>query len=706
MNPFTGTDDQHRAAEALERFLTNDDQVFVLTGYAGTGKTWLIGQLTAYLSMAGVPSVLLAPTGRASRVLSNKTQRPASTIHRAIYHFDTFTIEKQSDLMVYIFSLRENEDSLGTVYIVDEASMVSDRFSQGEHLRFGSGRLLSDLIAHVRPGADTGRRIIFVGDPAQLPPVGSTASPALDPVFLQSEFSLNVAATALTQVVRQAHDSGILVAATVLRERIAQQYYGNFPMLIDDRDVRRKRPLDVIDAYLAATTQEEGSCIVVAHSNRQVRIYNDAIRARLFPDHAALQQGDKLLVVHNSCFNGIVLFNGDIVTAADVDAAGPVRRIPVNTPTKGQRSISWVDVQFRRVSLLVPGMDTPTDHFIFEPLLHSEERDLTTLEAAALFVDFAIRHEDLRRGTPEFTLALKEDPYFNCLHVKYGYAVTGHKAQGGEWQTVFADLSTAMGTATEDFYRWAYTAVSRARRTLHIINHPTTGFMKDTPVDEEREGTDGAAAPPAIPSDEPMIPASTNNGPSSSAQVLPSASNPQDALSTVILRALDTDSTLVVNIEHKQYSAHVRALRDHQFAFVLVHYNKEHGITKVEPKPGSNAELAGAVTLLLAPLQGTIFWTTHGDSCDADSGNDASTPWFADLDAHLRRQLGTTAINIERRVECSQYHVQYHFRCDGVRCMMNFFFNGKGVCTSTTDNARDKDATDLVSSIKTRLNLQ
>lgn len=449
--------------------LASSPSVALLTGAAGTGKTTLVKQFVENLTAAGISCVLLAPTGRAAKVLRERTGHDAQTIHRHIYEAvalpECADANGNPNTFKWIFGLKTNLADARTVYVVDEGSMVSDTFTEEERFRFGSGHLLSDLIAFIDLKATNNeRKLLIVGDPCQLPPVNSPNSPALSVGYLREKFGVDVAEHKLDTVHRQRGGSGILKNAIALRDAIQARRYTSFGIETAD-DVTGLISDNFLPAYMQATGgKASGKAVVVVYSNRLALTYNVMIRARFFPGRPTVQPGDLLQVVKNKySTNQPDLMNGDFVHVLTVSASVETQSADLgkNRPT--------VHLHFRRATILPASEDVPMDVMLLDDLLGADVPGLTEDQLDALYVNFKIRHLRLKPGTDEFFEAYRNDPYVNAVRVKYGYAMTCHKAQGGEWDTVFVDYRHS-GSQAEDFFRWAYTATTRAKAMLYTLN--------------------------------------------------------------------------------------------------------------------------------------------------------------------------------------------------------------------------------------------
>ncbi|NLA11701.1 MAG: AAA family ATPase, partial [Firmicutes bacterium] len=471
------THSQAEAVSKLGTFLAGDTPLFLLKGYAGTGKTFLIKVLASYFDHIGREFYLMAPTGRAGKVLRENTDFPAYTIHKSIYDFTNLKEyqyeEKDGDETYrFFFDLSTETHNTDTVFILDEASMISDKYNDNEFLRFGSGHLLADLLHFATPGPGLKRKIIFVGDSAQLPPVNMTTSPALNKEYLKDHYNLEAEEYLLTDVVRQKKNSGILANATRLRNSILHGTYNQFKIDTGYPDVTLLPVEDIIDTYRAKFGQKvDENSVIIAYSNSKVRHYNQMMRAFLFPDRKNIVPGDRVLVVKNNYNYPVEIFNGDFSFIKAVSDQPETHQIPLYKLKQKET----IELTFRDIVIEFRSQDQKPTRFsckMIENLLFSPSRDLSNDEKKALYIDFKIRHPKLKPGDPLFAEVLKKDPYFNCLFLKFGYAVTCHKAQGGEWENAFVDFHANTGYQTEGYYRWAYTAMTRGKKYLFAVNPP------------------------------------------------------------------------------------------------------------------------------------------------------------------------------------------------------------------------------------------
>ena len=448
---------QARLFRDVAAFVTCDDaDILVVNGYAGTGKTTALSAVIAALKDVGTPSVLLAPTGRAAKVFAGISRRPAFTIHKHIYRQKGVGSDGYGQ-----FSLSPNK-AKGTLFVVDEVSLIGIEAAQGQGTAaFGTGNLLSDLIEFVRNGADC--RLILVGDAAQLPPVGLEASPALSRPFMDGFGGVRY--SELTSVVRQAADSGILRGATQLREMIAgsggDELFSGWRLdLSGADDVERIGGGELIEALTDAYGRygEDGT-VVLCRSNKRAIRYNLGIRSTVQYKEERLVRGDALMIVKN-CYQFVedvpgmdYIANGDI--AKLVRIGGFEDRYGLHFATATLRFPDYDDVDVTAKVCL----DT----------LESEAASLTYEQQNALYQGVSADYAD--KGTKKkIWEAVREDPYFNALQLKYAEAITCHKSQGGQWDCVFIDCPFWQDEQTLDDLKWLYTALTRAVRKVYLVN--------------------------------------------------------------------------------------------------------------------------------------------------------------------------------------------------------------------------------------------
>lgn len=452
---YQPTEEQEKAIECIADFLfkPENDTLLLLKGYAGTGKTTLIGAVVRTLSEMRAGYVLMASTGRAAKVFSLYSGFSAYTIHKKIYRQKSFSNDLDN------FSLNDNLHK-NTLFIVDEASMISNDGLTGAS--FGSGRLLDDLIEYVYAGQ--GCRLLIIGDDAQLPPVGEDESPALSAEVL-SGYGLDVTECILTEVIRYSGRNGILSNATMLRERMAADDIYDLPVLSlkgyeDISSIPGSELIEAINSSYNEVGMDE--TMVICRSNKRAYLYNKGIRNTILYREEELSTGDILMIAKNNyhwtadCKEMDFIANGDIAV---------VRRV--------RRTQEMYGFRFADVVLSFPDHnDIEFELKILLDTLHSDYPSLSKEDSDRLFNAVMEDYSDIT-NKKERMKKLKEDSFYNALQVKYAYAVTCHKAQGGQWKRIFIDQGyITEDTFTPDYYRWLYTALTRASEKLYLVNWP------------------------------------------------------------------------------------------------------------------------------------------------------------------------------------------------------------------------------------------
>ena len=448
--PFEPTEQQSVLINELADFLTSvqREKVFLLKGYAGTGKTSVVGALVKAILELKQKTFLLAPTGRAAKVLSSYSGFPAFTIHKKIY--------RQKSLGDFRFGLADNLHT-DTIFIVDEASMIANRGGENE---FGSGFLLDDLISYVYQG--DGCSLILLGDTAQLPPVSEEESPALNKLVLEG-FGLQCEEFLLTNVVRQALESGILYNATLLRQALADELTSAMPKLkiTGFKDIQPLSGTDLIDevqrSYDGAGVQDT---IIITRSNYRTNIYNNGIRGRVMMKEEEICNGDLLMITRNNYFWNKPYKEIEFIANGDIVEVVRVRK-------------SREMYGFRFVDLTLKSLDFnwEIDARIWLDCLQSENPAQTSELNKKLFAAVEEDYADITIKRERYK-QMFENEYLNALQVKFAYAVTCHKAQGGQWKKVFVDMGMSPDTLIDrSYYRWLYTALTRATENVFLVNY-------------------------------------------------------------------------------------------------------------------------------------------------------------------------------------------------------------------------------------------
>jgi len=448
--PFQPNKGQKELLDKLAVFMLNpavDKPLFLLRGYAGTGKTSVVAALVKTLRQLDRQVVLLAPTGRAAKVLASHAGENAHTIHKQIY--------RQARLGEESFGIATNNFQ-HTLFIVDEASMISN---QREYSQFGTGCLLDDLLQYIYSGTDC--LAVFVGDDAQLPPVGQTDSAALNADYLRG-YGLQVTEHVLTEVARQALESGILSNATNIRQLLCDNNCFSIPYINVYKDVVALNGMDLSEeidrAYREVGVEDT---MIITRTNKRMTLYNQAIRARVLYKEDLLTNGDRLMVVRNNYFatrqyDGIdFLANGDIFE---------VKRVRHQHELYG--------FQFAEVSLLSVDYEWEIDTLLWLDTLLADSQEGVYQMQQTLLERILEDYPELKSKKEQWKM-LRENRYFNALQAKHAYAVTCHKAQGGQWKRVFVDQGMINDDMLgKDYYRWLYTALTRASEKLYLVNYP------------------------------------------------------------------------------------------------------------------------------------------------------------------------------------------------------------------------------------------
>ncbi len=456
--------EQKEVFKAIQKFLGHPAaDTFILKGYAGTGKTFLMQHLANWLTENERGFTLLASTGRAATVLRGKTGFSAKTVHGELYHFSKVNgidetlahdapIDKHGQMTLQ-FTLRQ-PDNKNQVYIVDEASMLSSEMTADDYFAsFGSGLLLTDLFEAIG-----NNKIIFVGDPCQLPPVKQNISPALDMDWLAQQRRTAIAMT-LTKIERTKADNDILKLAQAIRDMSLETILPKYPKLParNKNNITLYRSNEFLFNKYLETFKAVGSegTLAIARSNKKVQEINTAMREALYHESdKPLQIGEVLLVIQNNY--AVPLTNGDFVMVREL----------------GETKIQ-AGLYFQHIKVKATASGTEFELLISLDILYKKQTNFSAEQTKALMVDFhkRMRNKDIKANTRKYKEAMMEDEYLNCLRATYGYAVTCHKSQGGEWNEVFLFLESSMYSMPgPELCRWWYTAVTRAKKELNLVN--------------------------------------------------------------------------------------------------------------------------------------------------------------------------------------------------------------------------------------------
>lgn len=457
------TEGQSTVLRHLAAFLLSqkENPTYILRGYAGTGKTTLVTTLVKTLPRIGMKCVLMAPTGRAAKVMNNYTKEYASTIHKRIYQVATYP-----DGSILI-GKAENKYK-NALFIVDEASMI------GEQRDFGNSSLLDDLLSYVFSGENC--KLLLIGDAAQLPPVGCENSPALDIEYLRNEFPVTIATYELTEVMRQALESGILFNATRLRQLLSECNYSyDLPIfeINSFRDTIRIAP-DTFEEllYQAYDSEHNNDNVIICKSNKRANLFNQAIRSRILNIEGEIATGDRLMVVKNNYFWADGEQNISFIANGDMAEIQKIRHY------EEMYGFSFADVELSFLDYPeAPNLEVK----IILDALNSESASLTEEETTKLHHAIEEDYMDIPNRRERYK-EMKKNPWFNALQVKFAYALTCHKTQGGQWKNVFIDSSFNIKDELEiEDLRWLYTAITRAQEKLYFVNFKDE-FFKESAI--------------------------------------------------------------------------------------------------------------------------------------------------------------------------------------------------------------------------------
>ncbi|MDR2292873.1 MAG: AAA family ATPase [Prevotellaceae bacterium] len=466
---ITLTKGQERAIKELKKFFYSDTaKIFIIKGYAGTGKTTLIKEIINWLGTMEAIAVLLASTGRASKILSNITEYPTKTIHGEIYRFNDFNqdlesiaetrelqkIDKTGQLyLTFGLCKVDRTNKKEYFYIIDESSMIGEKQEKDvKQALFGSGQLLVDLLQY-----DPYGKFIFVGDVCQLPPINETFSPALSANHFRWRYAVEAHEIELTEIVRQKKDNDIIGVSQKIRALYAsppQTEWAKFPLRGRKNIKIFPSQVSMLSDYVQRMKRNGyNNTTLICRSNKNCNTLTSLIRPSLGLTQTTLQKGDLLLVTQNNYISG--LMNGDLVEVIDVG----IRH------RRAQLTFLHVEVKELNTQKVY-------SQLLIEDILYHGKINLTQEQQKELFVDYYYRmkEKEIKQSSETFRNAMWTDMYLNALRTVYGFALTCHKAQGGEWDHVYLDLSRMYSTPAS--YQWLYTAITRAKIQLYVAENP------------------------------------------------------------------------------------------------------------------------------------------------------------------------------------------------------------------------------------------
>lgn len=668
------TSGQSSLLDELNKFLSDNSTCFLLKGFAGAGKTFMMKGLISFLTETKRSFIITAPTGRAAKVIAQKTKHKAYTIHKTIYSrkdLKEFKVKDEdgTESFKFYYELKNNEDANNTIYIIDEASMLSNVYSEGEFFRFGSGYLLKDLIKYINCDSnDHNKKIIFIGDNAQLPPINMNFSPALDGNYLRENCNLNSSEFELTEVVRQKAESGILHNATKLRNSLKTNIFYQLDIETSYKDINKTKHEELLSKYLQACKNKiDEETIIIAYSNSSVKEYNDFVRNHFFPNQNTITTNDKIILVNNNYnYPQMELLNGDFGIVKEVSSSNEIRTIKLKQKNRKNEIVDiYIPLTFRNVTITFTDEEFKKHDIeckIIENLLYSHHRDLSSDELKAIYIDFKIRNPNLNAGTKQFKDAIISDVYFNALRIKFGYAVTCHKAQGGEWKNTFINCKTSMGYFNSSYFRWLYTSITRAKEYLFTIDEPHFSIASNI-------------QPPKIENIKPREDILALNTEIAEIELPFDFSNQTNFVKHIYLtirECLKDENINISDIRRTSYLEHYTFSQGNEIAILKIHYNGQNKITRIE-KPANSTEFIEIVYSKLAILQNKTIIIAEPEITETEfEFEQAFQKEFYD---NLKTKLEPFNFQIAK-IEHKQYHEIYEINKNGFTATYKFWYDG------------------------------
>jgi hypothetical protein len=671
------TQSQQTLVTELGDFLNNKNKnIFLLKGYAGTGKTFITKGLTEYLTTIGRKFVLAAPTGKAAKVIQEKTKSDAFTIHKTIYSdkdLKEYKVNDDDRTYKFYFDLRVNENPDDTIYIIDEASMISNVYNEMEFLRFGSGFLLNDFMSFINIDQnDHNKKVIFIGDNAQLPPIGMNFSPALNDSYLKENYGLTVEEFELTEVVRQENESGILLNSIKLRKSLESKIFNQIKIDTTYRDVKHIDHDKFIQKYIELTDKKVSKdTMVIAYTNSSVKDYNQSIRQLFFNDIETIHVNDKVMILSNSSFYEVYLSNGDFGLVKNILSETETKTITLKRKNEDTNIVEEIKVNlhFRDIEIIVKDInDSPKliKCKVIENLLFSEKASLSSDENKALYLDFVFRNQNLKPNTNEFKNQIKSDPYFNALKIKFGYAITCHKAQGSEWKNVILNCRFNENVLSESYFRWLYTAITRASENLYTIDEPQVGvFDKISATHIHMEH---------------IVDHSINNQLKSSED---NTFNISDSFLLSIYQKINAIVSLsnikIIHLQHNPYQEIYTFEKYNEQLRCIIYYNSQNIITNINTI--ETTKFTAELQNILSPLKNHAIVTTVSSEFSFDE------EFLADYYNTVSNILKELNINISY-VNHMPYRERYTFLRGEEIAIIDFVYNGQGQFTSISPSKK------------------
>lgn len=694
------TSGQNELVNKLDNFLHDRSQkCFLLKGYAGTGKTFITKGLTEYFNEISRTYILAAPTGKAAKVIANKTASEAYTIHKTIYsnedikEFKVSNIDGTETYKLY-YDLNVNNPAQA-VYIIDEASMIADIYQEAEFFRFGTGFLLKDLLKYVNlDNNDHNKKIIFIGDNAQLPPVGMNFSPALSEQYLHDKHQLKTSSYELVEVVRQAKESGVLQNSIKIREALSTNTFNQLNFDMSFPDIQHIEHSDLMTQYLVSCNYKiNGESIIIAHSNVSVTEYNQRIREHFFPNQPYIVPGDKVMATSNNSQFEIFISNGDFGLIKEVALSSETRKVTIKRKSEENDKVEEIEIKlsFRDVTIGFNDSNYQAHYIsckIVENLLYSDMPNLSSDEHKAIYVDFMMRNPHLKPGTKEHKDALRSDPYFNAMKIKFGYAITCHKAQGSEWNNVFVNCKTHMGSLNAQYFRWLYTAITRTSIKLFLLDEPhimpTSGMTRIGNIFDELPFR------------------AESNGIKESNTVLNEVDelfeiNPENGFLITLLKTISAivqiDNIAIVDIQHNHYQEAYFFLDKQERCRINIYYNSKQEISNITPQ--TQDELSNKLLLLLSPLKHKKIITKPVNGVSEEIAFNFSEPFLEEFYQYLKTVLEPKGITI---IEISSHLwlEKYLFSKNDEVASFDFFYNGRKQFTRFTEQKNRSTSVELI----------